>query len=68
MDKTEYLTLPDGKRIEIACVIRCCRAIEKIKAILQEDTMDDKECFWKIEEIVMVFEDMELDAGRRHDS
>jgi hypothetical protein len=30
--------------------------LKQIKAILEDDSVDDKECFMKIEEIVKVFE------------
>ena len=45
----------------------CFQAIQKIKAILADDTLDDPECFYKIEEIVCVLEEMGSDGGNRHD-
>ncbi|MBQ2774634.1 MAG: hypothetical protein IJF40_01930 [Clostridia bacterium] len=43
------------------------RALKRIKEIIEDDTIDDKECFIKIEEIVRTFEKMGSDGGYRHD-
>lgn len=45
----------------------CYQAICQIKAVLEDDTMDDPECFARIERIVCVLEEMGLDADMRHD-
>lgn len=47
--------------------LKCYKALQKIKEILEDDTLSDKECFWKIEEIVCVLEELGSDAGNRHD-
>ena len=44
-----------------------CQTLEKIKLILEEDQLDDQECFWKIEAIVRAFEEIGGDGGNRHD-
>lgn len=46
---------------------RCYAALRKIKAIIQDDNLEDKECFQKIEEIVCLFEKLGSDGGNRHD-
>ena len=46
---------------------RCYRALQKIKAIIEDDRLDDKECFQKIEEIICVFEEVGSNGGIRHD-
>ena len=46
---------------------QCYRALCRIKEILEDDSIEDPECFWRIEEIVMVLEGLGLDAGSRHD-
>ena len=46
---------------------RCCNALKKIKAIIQDDSLDDRECFEKIEQIVCVFEEIGSSGGSRHD-
>lgn len=43
------------------------KALKKIKAIIEDDNLDDEECFIKIEEIVRVFESLGSDGGNRHD-
>ena len=43
------------------------QALKQIKLILEEDQLDDHECFWKIEQIVRVFEELGSEAGNRHD-
>ena len=43
------------------------QALVKIKHILEDDTLQDQECFQKIEEIVYVFEELGSDGGNRHD-
>ena len=42
-------------------------ALRRIREILTDATLDDAECFQKIEAIVCVFEDLGLDCGVRHD-
>ena len=45
----------------------CYYALKRIKAILEDDSLDDENCFWRIEEIVRVLENIGTDAGSRHD-
>jgi len=45
----------------------CFQAIQKIKDILADDTLDDPECFYKIEEIVCILEQIGSNGVRRHD-
>ena len=42
-------------------------ALNKIKAIIQDDSLTDAECFYKIEEIVCVIESLGSNGGNRHD-
>ena len=42
-------------------------ALREIKKILENEELDDKECFGKIEEIVHLFEVMGSDCGTRHE-
>ena len=44
-----------------------CQALEKIRGVLDDDRLDDQKCFWKIEEIVKIYEEIGSDAGTRHD-
>lgn len=43
------------------------RALQQIKAILDDESLDDPECFLKIEGIVQAFEALGSGCGTRHD-
>lgn len=43
------------------------KALEDIRRILDDETLDDPSCFMKIERIVKVYEAMGSDGGCRHD-
>ena len=45
----------------------CYRTLCRIKEIIEDDTLDDPECFMKIEEIVCVLEEVGSRGGIRHD-
>ena len=47
--------------------LQCYQALRKIREILDDDTLEDKECFDRIEEIVFLYEAMGRDGGSRHD-
>ena len=47
--------------------LECYKAMGKIKAILEDDTLADSECFQQIEEIVCAFEALGSNVGSRHD-
>lgn len=47
--------------------MQCFRAIQKIKAVLEDDSLEDPECFQKIEEIICVLEGLGTKCGHRHD-
>ena len=46
---------------------RCYQALEEIRAILADESIDDEGCFYRIEEIVRVFEKIGSNGGGRHD-
>lgn len=43
------------------------RALRQIKEIIEDDSLDDPECFQKIEAIVCAFEALGSGCGNRHD-
>ncbi len=43
------------------------QALKRIKAVIEDDSLEDKECFMRIEKIVSVFEEIGSDGGGRHD-
>ena len=45
----------------------CYQALKKIKAVIQDDSLTDSECFLKVEEIVNVLESVGSGGGGRHD-
>ncbi len=47
--------------------LSCYRAICDIKTIIKDNSLSDKECFMKIENIVSLFESLGIDCGSRHD-
>lgn len=51
------------KRLEIDCVA----VLARIRAVLADDSLDDPECFERIERIVCEMESLGLDCGARHD-
>ncbi len=58
-----------GEEDSVAEVIngKCYQTLQKIKAIIQDDSLEDKECFMKIEEIVCALEEIGSSGGSRHD-
>jgi len=45
----------------------CYQALKKIKEIIEDESLDDCECFRKIEAVICVLEDVGSDGGCRHD-
>lgn len=46
---------------------RCCQALKEIRAVLDDTSLEDPECFERIEQIVTIFEGLGSDGGSRHD-
>lgn len=42
------------------------RVLKRIKAIVEDDRLDDKACFQKVEEIVCLFEALGSECKNRH--
>ena len=47
--------------------LECYQALRRIKTILEDDSLDDSECFQQIEEIVCAFENLGSSCAGRHD-
>ena len=60
------ITFPDMDPAQIV-EGTCYQALQKIKAIIEDDSLEDHECFMKIEEIVCVLEEIGSSGGSRHD-
>lgn len=57
---------PDIDEKEIVNTMRY-QALQKIKAILEDDSLSDADCFMQIEKIVEVFESFDTRISYRHD-
>ena len=62
-DVIPSLRLDSAKLLEL----KCYHAIERIYQIISDETLEDPECFMKIEEIVCVLDDLGIGGGGRHD-
>lgn len=47
--------------------LKCYKTLQKIKDILEDDNLEDDECFIKIEKIICLFEELGSGCGNRHD-
>ena len=47
--------------------LKSYQVLQKIKAVITDDSLTDSECFMKIEEIICVFEELGISSGSRHD-
>lgn len=47
--------------------LQCYQALHKIKAIIQDETLADAECFARIEQIICTLEELGSNGGTRHD-
>ena len=46
---------------------KCYHALKEIQTVLNDDSLDDPECFMRIEQIVEIFERLGSNGGTRHD-
>ena len=56
-----------GKSVGEVIEGKCYRTLEKIKAIIQDDSLEDPACFQKKEEIVCALESIGSNGGGRYD-
>ena len=58
-----------GQEPDIAKIVNtaCYQALSIFKAIIEDDSLEDKDCFMRIEEIICVFEELGCACGTRHD-
>lgn len=47
--------------------MECYKALRKIKSVIENDSLEDKQCFMQIEEIINIFESSGSNGGGRHD-
>ena len=44
-----------------------CRTLEEIREVLDDERLDEQNCFQRIEEIVILYEKLGSNGGSRHD-
>nr|WP_325221944.1 hypothetical protein [uncultured Oscillibacter sp.] len=44
-----------------------CRTLEEIREVLDDERLDDQNCFKRIEQIVRLYEKLGSNGGSRHD-
>ena len=66
-DEEMEIRFPKAPRFEKLFENRCYKALQEIKEVIEDDRLEDKECFERIERIVRIFEEMGSDGGTRHD-
>lgn len=59
----EKLRVDPADLIELASY----RALQNIQAIVRDDSLDDTQCFYKIEKIISTLEELGSDGGSRHE-
>lgn len=69
LEKEEINTFFPNLNIDAREIVKleCYRALQKIKAIIEDDSLEDQDCFRRIEEIICVYENLGSDGGNRHD-
>lgn len=62
------ITFP-GQELDIGQIVEgeCYKTLQKIKAIIEDDSLEDDECFMKIEHIILALEEIGSSGGIRHD-
>ena len=66
--KNAQLIFPDLElNAKEVVAMQCYQTLCKIREIVQDSTLDNKECFERIERIVCALEEIGADGGTRHD-
>ena len=68
-NETVQISFPQLQNTDVTKIVElgCYQALHKIKAILEDDSLEDSECFQQIEAIVCTFEELGSNCGSRHD-
>ncbi len=62
------ILLPKWKmNVEEMIEMKCYQALNEIKNILEDETLNDRDCFESIERIISVFEKLGSGINERHD-
>ncbi len=66
--QTAEVTFPNLKLNPKEIVeMECYKALKHIKELIEDEKLNDADCFRKIEEVVRLLESMGSDGGSRHD-
>lgn len=66
-EEFEILLPKWNMKVEEMMELKCYQALQEIKRILEDDELDDEECFESIEKIISVFETLGSGVHERHD-
>ena len=66
-EEFEILLPKWNMKVEEMMEMKCYQALQAIKRILEEDELEDEECFDRIEKIISVFETLGSGIYDRHD-
>ena len=66
-EEFEILLPKWNMKVEEMLELKCYQALQEIKRILEDDELDDEECFESIEKIISVFETLGSGVHERHD-
>lgn len=61
------VTISGGEGLEQLLRERCCQALKEIRDVLDVGTLNDPDCFRRIEKIVEIYEALGAGGGSRHD-
>lgn len=69
LESEEYeIILPKWKMsVDEMMELKCYQALNEIKKILEDESLDDSDCFERIEKIIAVFEKLGSGINERHD-
>ena len=61
------IRFPNAPSFEKMLENKCYQTLQQIKEVIEDVSLDDKECFERVERIVRIFEEAGSDGGVRHD-
>ena len=62
-----YLLKREGFDLQRDFDNECYRALAKIREVIRDDTLEDEDCFMRIERIIIIYEELGSGGGTRHD-
>ena len=62
-----YLLKREGFDLQRDFDNECYRALAKIREVIRDDTLEDEDCFMRIERIITIYGEMGSGGGTRHD-